>query len=54
MKKFLLSAMAAAFVLGVGTAAFVPTPALADDKPKVDCSKKENADNPACKKTDQK
>ena len=50
MKKFILAAMAAAFVMGVGAATFVPTKAFAADKPKVDCTKKENADNPACKK----
>jgi hypothetical protein len=54
MKKLLLSAIAAAFVLGVGSVTFQATPARADDKPKVDCTKKENVDNPACKKTDKK
>lgn len=44
MKKLVLAAMAAAFVFGISAAAF------ADDAPKVDCTKKENADNPACKK----
>ncbi len=45
MKKLVLAAMAAAFVMGIGASAF------AADQPKVDCTKKENADNPACKKS---
>ncbi len=48
MRKFVLAAMAAAFVFGIGSAAF------AADAPKVDCTKKENADNPACKKIEKK
>ena len=50
MKKFLLSAMAAAFILGVSAAAFVPVKAFAADAPKVDCTKKENVDKPECAK----
>jgi hypothetical protein len=50
MKKLVLSAVAAAFVLGIGGVAFTPVKAFAADQPKVDCTKKENADNPACKK----
>ena len=45
MKKLVLAAMAAAFVFGISAAAFAD-----DAAPKVDCTKKENADNPACKK----
>jgi len=48
MRKFVLAAMAAAFVFGIGSAAF------AADAPKVDCTKKENVDNPACKKIEKK
>jgi hypothetical protein len=49
MKKVLLSAMAAAFVTAVGTVSFMPVAAFAEDKPKVDCTKKENVDKPECK-----
>jgi hypothetical protein len=49
MKKLLLSAMAAAFVMGIGATVLAPTYASAADKAKVDCSKPENAKNDACK-----
>jgi hypothetical protein len=50
MKKVLLSTFAAAFLFGVGAATFMPHPALAAEKPKVDCTKPENKDKPECKK----
>ena len=50
MKKLLLSALAAAFVFGIGASTFAPTHAFAAEKATVDCSKPENATNEACKK----
>jgi len=45
-----LSAIAAAFVPGIGTAAFAPVNALTAGASKVDCSKRESKDSTACKK----
>ena len=50
MKKLLLSAMAAAFVMGIGATTLVPNYAHAADKAKVDCSKPENAKAKECQK----
>ena len=49
MKKLLLSALAAAFVLGIGASTLTTSVAFAAEKAKVDCSKPENAKNEACK-----
>lgn len=49
MKKLILSALAAAFVLGIGASTLVTSAALAGDEPPVDCTNPDNADNEACK-----
>ena len=48
MKKLLLSALAAAFVLGIGASTLVASHAYAGDE-MIDCSNPDNADNEACK-----
>jgi hypothetical protein len=48
MKKLILSALAAAFVLGIGASTLVVSKAYAGDE-MIDCSLPENADNEACK-----
>ncbi len=49
MMKTMLLALAGAFALAMGSTAVQPAPAYADDMAKVDCSKAENANDPACK-----
>ena len=49
MKKLLLSALAAAFVLGIGASTITVSKAYADEDTMIDCTLPENADNEACK-----